>query len=252
MIKTSEQLLQHYKGFEGLIRKLQQITDKYEKKGEVTALGFCNSGEIKTIRSVLSDRIPYDFFGGYQQAQRQMCLIGENFDFKDYICCLSASYNRKFNSLSHRDIKGAIYNSGIELNRFGDMWVDDDRIYFYCCKDISQFLQNNLNKVGNCTVRFQEVEFQSQTYSFEEYRFSLSSLRLDKVVSALIRKSRQKAQDFIYAGFVNVNYLTIEDFTYLCNNNDILSLKTHGRYQIIDIEKNRKSGKIIIKVKKFV
>lgn len=251
MIKTSEQLLQHYKGFEGLIRKLQQITDKYEKKVRLPLWVSVIAEKLKPSGQCYLIEFPM-IFGGYQQAQRQMCLIGENFDFKDYICCLSASYNRKFNSLSHRDIKGAIYNSGIELNRFGDMWVDDDRIYFYCCKDISQFLQNNLNKVGNCTVRFQEVEFQSQTYSFEEYRFSLSSLRLDKVVSALIRKSRQKAQDFIYAGFVNVNYLTIEDFTYLCNNNDILSLKTHGRYQIIDIEKNRKSGKIIIKVKKFV
>ncbi|HPX32702.1 MAG TPA: hypothetical protein PLT36_04285, partial [Erysipelotrichaceae bacterium] len=49
-----------------------------------------------------------------------------------------------------------------------------------------------------------------------------------------------------------VNHQSIEDFTYLCNNKDILSLKTHGRYQIVDIEKNKKSGKIIIIVKKFV
>ena len=87
---------------------------------------------------------------------------------------------------------------------------------------------------------------------FEEYKYIVSSDRLDSVVSALIRKSREKAKDFINAGFVNVNYQTIEDFTYLCNNNDILSLRTHGRYRIIDIEKNKKSGKIIIKVKKFI
>ncbi len=244
-------LLQHYKGFENLIKKLQQIIENYKDDNSPVSLGFCNSGEIKTIKSFLSDKVPYTFFGGYDEAIRKMCLIGDDVNFEDYICCLSASYNNKFNKLTHRDIKGAIYNCGIELNKFGDMWVDEERIYFYCSRDIQNYLQNNLTNIGRCSVKFQEIEFQSQDFKFEEYKYNISSLRLDTVVSALIRKSREKAKDFINAGFVNVNYQTIEDFTYLCNNNDILSLRTHGRYQINDIEKNKKSGKIIIKVKKF-
>lgn len=252
MNRTNSNLLQHYKGFESLIKKLHQISENYDDSNHAVALGFCNSGEVKTIKSYLSDKIPYTFFGGYDEAIRKMCVVGKDIDFKDYICCLSASFNRKFNKLTHRDVKGAIYNCGIELNKFGDMWVEDDRIYFYCCKDVQNYLQNNLTQIGRCAVQFQEVGFHSQNFNFEEYRYHISSLRLDTVVAALIRKSREKAKDFISAGFVSVNYQTIEDFAYLCNNSDILSLRTHGRYQIIDIEKNKKSGKIIVKVKKFI
>jgi len=250
--KVNSNLLQHYKGYESLIKKLQQIKERYKIDNSPISLGFCSSIEEKVIRSFLSDKIPYSFFGGYETAIRKICIIGDNFDFDDYICCLSGSFNKKFNKITHRDVKGAIYNSGIEIDRFGDMWVEDNKIYFYCCKDISNYLQNNLSKIGHCSIKFEEVDFQKQEFKFEEYRYNISSLRLDKVVSALIKKSREKAKEFISAGFVSVNYQSIEDFTYLCNNNDILSLKTHGRYQINDIEKNKKSGKIIIKVKKFV
>jgi RNA-binding protein YlmH len=250
--RVNNNLFQHFKGYESLIKKLNQLQEKYDQTDGNISLGFCNSGEITTIKSILADKIPYNFFGGYDEAIRKICIIGEDIDFKDYICCLAGSYNKKFNKLTHRDIKGAIYNSGIDLNKFGDMWVDDDKIYFYCCKDVKNYLQNNLNRIGRCTVKFEEVEFKKQIFKFEEYKYIVSSARLDSVVSALIRKSREKAKDFINAGFVNVNYQTIEDFTYLCNNNDILSLRTHGRYRIIDIEKNKKSGKIIIKVKKFI
>ncbi len=252
MNKANTSLLQHFKGFESLIKKLQTINEKYNNTQANIVLGFCNSGEIKTIKSYLSDKIPYHFFGGYDEALRKMCVIGEDIDFKEYISCLAGSYNKKFNSLTHRDIKGALYNCGIDINKFGDMWVDEDKVYFYCSKDISSYLINNLTKVGRCTIKFQEVDFQSQVFKFEEFRYNISSLRLDTIVSVLIRKSRQKAQDFIKAGNVNVNYQTIEDFSYLCNNNDILSLKMFGRYQIFDIEKNKKSGKMIINVKKFV
>lgn len=252
MSRVNNNLFQHYKGYESLIKKLQQIKAKYEITNNAISMGFCNRSEEKVISTFLSDTIPYSFFGGYQEATRKICVIGNNIDFKDYICCLSGRFNKKFNKLTHRDVKGAVYNSGIEIDRFGDIWVEDDRIYIYCSKDISNYLQNNFNKIGNCFIRFEETDYQKQVFKFEEYKYNISSLRLDKVVSALLRKSREKAKDFINAGFVNVNHQSIEDFTYLCNNKDILSLRTHGRYQIVDIEKNKKSGKIIITVKKFV
>ncbi|MGI6608122.1 MAG: YlmH/Sll1252 family protein [Erysipelotrichaceae bacterium] len=192
MNKVKDNILQHYKGYENLIKKLQQITDKYQKINAGVSLGFYSGNEIVIINSFLSDKIPYVFFGGYDDAVRKMCIVGENIDFKEYICCLSAEFNKKFNNLTHRDIKGAVFNSGIEPDKIGDMWVEEDKIYLYCCKDISMFLQHNLDRVKRCSVQFREVEFKKQTFRFEEYKYNISSLRLDKLVSVLIKKSREK------------------------------------------------------------
>ena len=46
----------------------------------------------------------------------------------------------------------------------------------------------------------------------------------------LLMYQGKKAQDFIRAGYVKVNHIVLDESSYLCNNNSVISIRGHGRF----------------------
>lgn len=245
-------ILQHYKGYELLIKKLDEAVYRYNRSYVNIGFDFLAPDEIRVAESYLSDSVPYVITGGYDGAIRRMLIIGEDIDLNEYLVCLKAKFNEKFNKLTHRDVKGAVYNSGFEPEKFGDYWIEDEYIYIYTVSELADYICMSFNQISHFTVHFETCEYHTQQFHFDYSTINVSSLRLDKITSAIIRKSREKTQQYVESSMVNVNYKTIEDCAFLCDNYDILSLRGFGRYQIEGIEQNKKSGNYRVTVKKFV
>jgi len=251
MNKTSD-ILQHFKGYELLVKQIVQAQERYIKSDINIALNFMNPDEIDVASKILANNCPYSFVGGYQQAIKRKLIIGDNINQEEYITCLRAKFNDKYNKLTHRDVLGALYSQQIEMNRFGDLWVEDDYIYLYCEKEIASYLIDNFHEVANCHINFEQCQFREQIFKFNEFSIVVSSLRLDQIVGDIIHKSREQGKRFINSGMVNVNYKTIEESAFVCHNDDILSLRRFGRYQISDISMNQRSGNYKITIKKYM
>jgi len=245
-------VLQHYKGYELLIKKLDEAIYRYNRSYVNIGFDFLAPDEIRVAQSYLSDQVPFVLSGGYNDALRKMLIIGEDIELDQYFVCLRAKFNEKFNKLTHRDVKGAVYNSGFEPEKFGDYWIENGYIYLYVVSELSDYICMSFNQISHCTIQFETTDYHSQIFQFDYSKINVSSLRLDKITSAIIHKSREKAQGFIMSSMVNVNYKTIEDCAFLCDNYDILSLRGFGRYQIEEIEQNKRSGNYIVTVKRFV
>ena len=86
---------------------------------------------------------------------------------------------------------------------------------------------------------------------FDSFNIICPNTRLDKIVSCIIRKSREAAKNKILSQDVNVNFKTIDQNDYNCQLNDIISIKKVGRFKIKDIQTNPKSGKIILSIDKY-
>ncbi len=235
-----------------LIRKLDEGIRRYERNYISIPFGFYKPDEINVIEKYLGNTIPYSIFGGYPESLKKYLVIGEIEDENEYISCMCAKFNPKFNNLTHPDVAGAVFNLGIDDDTFGDFWVEEDKIYIYVSKEIASFIEFELTGISRVTVKFGECEFKDQTFKFQTMKYNVSSLRLDTVVSAIIRKSREKAHDLIVSSRVNVNYQTIEDCSFVCDNNDILSLRGFGRFKIDEISTNPRSGRINLTVSKFM
>ncbi len=247
----NQNILQHYKGYELLIKQLDEAINRYKRHPVAIPMDFYNIDGVEVIESFLADSVPYQLIGGYDEAMAKRLVIGEDLNDEEYVTCMKAHFNSKFNHLSHRDIQGALYNTGFEISKFGDMWIDGEDIYFYVVSELSEYLQFNLTQVSHCKVSFEPCSYAVQTYQFEEINCVVSSLRLDKVVSAIIKKSREKAKELIVSQLVKVNYKVVEDCSFMCDNNDILSIRAHGRYRIEDITVNKKNGNYRLSVNKY-
>ena len=79
-----------------------------------------------------------------------------------------------------------------------------------------------------------------------EGAFFLSSLRLDKVIASMFKVSRQVASEAIRAGNCKVNYKVVEEVSFLCHNNDMISLKHYGRVKISIENRQTKQGNEVV------
>ena len=244
-------VLQHYRGYEELIKRLDDALRQYERSGLSQPLDFMGPDSLQTAESFIGSRAPFSALGGYDQALKKRLVIGQNICAEDFVCCLKGRYNQRFENLTHRDLLGSVHALGLDIDKFGDMWVRDGEMYLYVVSELSYAVRQSLTRISRCNVDFEEVAFAVQQVEFDSLRVVCSALRLDCVVSAVIRKSREKAKQMITHGLVNVNYKTIEDCTLVCNNNDILSIRMFGRFQIDNIDTNQRSGKYNILIRKF-
>lgn len=244
--------LQHYKGYETFVKKLDEAKNCYEKYNGTSCFDFYGVDKIEVVTSFLSDKVPYKIIGGYEDAIYRRVVVGDNILEEEYVSCLNAKFNEKFVTITHQDVTGALYHLGIDREKFGDLWVEENNIYLYCVKELEQEVIQQFTKVKNQTIQFQKCDFKQQTFKFQEMKLNVSSLRIDKVVSAIIHHSREKAKELIDNSYVNVNNKTIEQTTFVCNNNDILSIRMFGRYKIEKINQNPKSGNYILVIQKFI
>ena len=62
----------------------------------------------------------------------------------------------------------------------------------------------------------------------------------------MFKVSRQVASEAIRAGNCKVNYKVVEEVSFLCHNNDMISLKHYGRVKISIENRQTKQGNEVV------
>lgn len=249
---------------------LSQILDKIEmveKKNKIEYTDFLDLSQIELVQKFIN-RIKienYMSYGGFEQAERKMFVI----------------YPEKFNSTvveknlsnivqiirielpdemrgkyTHRDYLGAVIKLGIERKKVGDIIVDSNGADIIIDKDVSKFLVENLGSLtrfSKSTITVQNIEdLRPVEIRKEEFEIIVSSLRLDNVISELARCSRNKALDIINTERVFVNFECETKKTKQIKPGDMVTIRGKGRFFIKEIVGQTRSGRIVIKIEKFV
>ena len=137
-------------------------------------------------------------------------------------------------------------NLGIKRECIGDI-DDGQRCFFACTKQTYPYIIQTLKQIKKAKVRLQECHEDIEIiHDYISRSFILSSMRLDKVVSAMFKVSRQLASEAIRSGHVKVNYKIVEEVSYLCHNSDMVSFKHHGRVKIVDENKQTRQGNYVV------
>lgn len=158
----------------------------------------------------------------------------------------------KFKELEHKHYLGTIMSLGIKRELLGDLIVEENCCYGIISEEIFTFLLDNLKEIGKNPVSIEEVEAQEiPEIRFEEILDSVSSVRLDNVVSVMINNSRSKALELLDAGEVSVNYGVEKEKNRVLKEGDIVTIRKKGKFIFEKILGENKKGKIKILVKKF-
>lgn len=197
--------------------------------------------------------VNYKLFGGSLDVERKRALIIPDYltvsadEFQ--ISLFEIHYPTKFVTIEHRQVLGTLMSLGLTRGKFGDILIKDSEIQFFAAKEVSDYIKSNLESIGRAGVKLVEVTHEnalSAKESWEESEITVSSLRLDTVISGIHHLSRQKAQLYIQQGLVKVNWTLIENPSFECGVGDMISIRGHGRAKMIAIDgkTKKKNGEL--------
>ncbi|MFA9463614.1 MAG: RNA-binding protein [Velocimicrobium sp.] len=241
-------------------KRLKELAHQAYSQGICSYTSFLNLNELHLFYKVVSTipHISYQIFGGYKEAERRVICFYDDDSFTNVsvpIVCLSILPNslKYSESLSHRDYLGAILNLGIDRSKVGDILVQGKKAYLFCRKEIAPFICESLERIKHTNVTaqlidFQEFEFEPET---ETISGTVTSVRLDRLLSLAFQSSRSSLTSLISAGKVFVNGKMILSNSFVPNEDDIISVRGMGRFVFKKIESQTKKDRYRIIIEKY-
>lgn len=221
--------------------------------------GFLSEGELALAEEFLSymGTEEYEFFGGYEGAMRRiLCIYPEYMqpEHGDFPLRTIRFDSRGAGSLTHRDYLGSLMALGINRSQTGDILCDESGAYAVLSPSAAEMAVFGITKIGRVGVktRYADGEALSREDKFSEITATVASLRLDCVISAAARVSREKAAALIRSGSVSVNHGITESVSENVAEGSVLSVRGCGRFILSEIGGSTKKDRIHITIKKFL
>lgn len=158
-------------------------------------------------------------------------------------------------NLKHQDVMGSLYALNVDPEHYGDIVFYEGSFYVFVTQDMADFVRNNLTIIGKTRVILEEVPLTSLSNyqrTYEELEIIVSSFRIDSIVSEITSSSRSSTIKKIQNGEVIVNYNVVNKGSILLRDNDIFSIRKHGKYKFIGSNKKTKSNNHVVKILKYV
>lgn len=229
-----------------------------DKRGVPCFLGFLDLREQAIARqllhSVSSDTV-VSFYGGYYDAERTILAISPSYlpaEDSDYPVCAIAFRYRTQKQLTHRDVLGTLMSVGIRRDSVGDILCGDGLSVAFVRDEVAAYICEQIDRIGGegvTVVPHYDGELPINA-EYESIRDTIASPRLDSVVKALARCSREQAADKIRLGAVSVNHLPTESVTKTVVDGDIVSIRGCGRFYIDQIGPETKKGRLALQARR--
>lgn len=246
---------------------IAKVIDKYEfskTKNKITYTDFLNISEISVVKKLLKEeRIQnYIIYGGKEETDRSLLIfypekfskemVEKNFEKIFEVIRIKLPNNIKY---EHREFLSGIMKLGIIREKFGDIIVTDFGADIIVLSEISNILLNDLKTL----TRFRKSEITIQSIKdlslleneYEDINIIVSSIRLDNFVAELANCSRNNSEEIINEGRVFINSINEFKASKKINVNDIITIRGKGKFIFDGIEKETRSGRYLLNMRKY-
>ncbi len=247
-----------------LRRRLLDLANTAYSRGIILFSDFLNMNEQNICYSLKNElpMIKYFAYGGFLDAERKvLCFCGDELlkepaDITYPICCIKVvPVNEKFSDkLNHRDFLGAVLNLGLDRGKIGDILVDEKEGYLFVNSQVSDFISSELIKVKHTMVKCMLIDRKDFIYqpNFREITGTVSSTRLDSILSVAFHSSRSSLTGLIEGGKVAVGGKIVISNSYQLKDNDIVSVRGMGKFIYSGTSYQTKKGRYSVKILLYV
>lgn len=241
-----------------LYAKIKDAVRLAEKRNFPCFVGFLNERQI-SISIVFLKNIKfynYKFFGGYGDCERAVLgVFPDGQDSEDFlfpVSLISFTYNKKF-TLTHRDFLGSLMGLGIKRESVGDILTDDGKAFVFVKDEVKDYVISQTEKVGSVSVTVKEENAARLPVkdNFNTASYTVASMRLDNLVSAVTGLSREKSSRMIKASLVYVNSVVNDSVCAPVKEGDKLSIRGKGKFIVSEIGRLTKKGRIKLIIKEY-
>ncbi|UQS85543.1 YlmH/Sll1252 family protein [Apilactobacillus apisilvae] len=213
---------------------------------------FLNPREIYILKTVVNSYsgLNISTFGGYYGSEMKRAILypeyfsPEQEDFN--VVAFNIDYPEKFSNLKHSKVLGTLMGSGIDRSTIGDILTDGCNWQFLCTKEISEYLQMSLDRIGKIKVSIQKISLDNiitPENDWEERHLILSSFRVDNIISTSFHISRNDAKTLVNHNKVHLNWTLHDHPDTEMSVNDVISVRRYGRVKLESKDGETKKGK---------
>lgn len=160
---------------------------------------------------------------------------------------------RQEDPVGHRDLLGSLLGLGLSREAVGDLLLERGRAVCFLTPAAADLALGELQKVGKWGVRTaQGFAGELPEKKFERLPVNVSALRLDCVVAALTKLSREKAQQMVRAQLVCVDGVTVQEPARQIAAGDVLSLRGYGKFVFDSTLRTTKKDRLVLEFRKYV
>jgi RNA-binding protein YlmH len=203
----------------------------------------------------------FSFEGGSEGCQRKCpVLLSSDYadcSFKDFSEITPLYIKTTDKSIpDHRSVLGSLLALGLKRSVIGDIFKYDEGTVVFLKDALCPYVQSTLSRIGKSSIFFEDSfslpEDFRLVYPKEELRFSVSSLRLDCVVSAVCKLAREDGALYIKKGNASINFEEVLQPDKKVQPGDTLSLRGYGRYELAEDFSATKSGRLHITLYHYI
>lgn len=212
---------------------------------------------IEKYRSIIGHGT-FQFFGGFEGAERQILVVSPyELSEADYpICALIVRVKTGIGKkLTHRDFLGALLGLGIKRETIGDLLINEFGAYMIVNRSIASYIETNLTGIGRYkNIEIEEIAFNElklESPKLKEVSMTVSSLRLDVIVSGAFGLSRSITSKLIQAEKIKCNGMS-QSATYLVHEGNVISVRGYGKFILKEVGGLTKKDRQHVIIEKYV
>lgn len=246
------------------------------ERGELACGDFLTPSEAAYALTVVREKRASDrafLFGGYADAERKRLFVipaylseleGSAEDRAREFCADEMRMAVRaikiegsgYRELTHRDYLGSLLSLGIERDAIGDIVTDGSYgAVVFCTDKIFSYLCASVERIGSDKVTVREFvpdEDFSAKREFLPVNDTIASNRLDCVVGALTKLSREKAQTLIRSGLCEVDYMIEQRVDYELKIPCVVTARGYGKFNVLAFDGETKRGRLRLVAQKYV
>ena len=241
-----------------LMRHIEDLARTAENRGIPRYSSFLTDREQDLARAALSRAgcTEFCFDGGYSEAERRILCIEPSGSWQaSPLRCVRLDCQQSAGTSlpAHKDYLGSLMALELKRDALGDIVLPANMpgtAYVFALEVAAELILRELCSVGRTGVRCTEQPLENlPEFPREERRLctaTVSSLRLDAVLAAMLHCSRGTAAELIAAGRVEINHLPTESAHAAVYEGDVFTVRGKGRFALTALPgKSRKDRSII-------
>ena len=196
------------------------------------------------------------FEGGWPDAERRvLCLEPEGCYPALPVCCIRLQCRALAGAQlpAHKDYLGSLMGLEVRREALGDIVLpprEEGTAYVFALEPAAELICQELRSVGRTEVTVQLLALDELPQFAQAERqlrtATVSSLRLDAVLAAMLRCSRGVAAELVAAGRVEINHLPVTSAHAPVYEADVFTVRGKGRWRLTALPgKSRKDRQII-------
>ena len=242
-----------------LLARMEDLAQAALRRG-CAASRFLTPAETEKVKSAFAARtqaVRVVEEGGFPDAERVRLVFLQpewgRYERSDVLAALRISF-RAEDALTHRDLLGALLALGMGRDSLGDIVVETDCATLVCEPEMAGYIRQNLTRAGRAGVAAADVALDTLTQRTQALRVktaSVSSLRLDALISAAFHVSRGEAARLIAEGRVNLQHSVCEEAKRSVAAGTVFSVRGLGRAKLLQTGGLSRKGRLFVEIGRY-